>query len=207
MTGIACILVLSLFFMSPQFTCLFYIVAVYYFYLHYKQSHLLFYFFFEISDVSYNLTSFPPEVHGWWIDWFKNIIECLWHLPKYSCCSYSIWKNIDKNLCPFFRIFFLDDNESLCGVTHTVSPLYRTFRLWTFKDVSVRAASVGPEWNCSLPYISVAMVLQLYHLPLPPRPPARNSSCFFSWRLPLYASCCAGPVHFSRSCTLWLEMF
>ena len=60
--------------------------------LTYKQSHLLFYFFIEISDFSYNLTSFPSEVHGWWIDWFKNIIECLLHLPKYSYYNCSIWK-------------------------------------------------------------------------------------------------------------------
>ena len=43
---------------------------------------------------------------------------------------------------------------------------------------------------------------RLDHLPPPLPPPASNSSCLFTWRQPLYASCCSVLLYFSRYCSV-----
>ena len=48
---------------------------------------------------------------------------------------------------------------------------------------------------------------QLYHLPPPLPLPVSNSSCLFTRCQPLYASCCAVLLYFTRYCTVRLKIF
>ena len=81
-------------------------------------------------------------------------------------------------------------------------PYLRTFQLRTFKDANVHSINIRCEWNCTL-----LMTLQLYHLPAPLPPPVGNSSCLLTRCQPLYDSCCAVLLYFSRSCIVRIKMF
>ena len=83
---------------------------------------------------------------------------------------------------------------------NTVTPLLQSFKLRTFKDVSVRLV---PARNPNLYHLQRAwvksqlalrllllMIFQLYHLSLPLSLPVSNSSCLLTGCQPGYASCC-----------------
>ena len=56
-------------------------------------------------------------------------------------------------------------------------------------------------------YFLLLMTLQVNHLPPPLPPPLSNSSCLFTPCQPLYASCSAILLYFSRYCTVRFKMF
>ena len=119
------------------------------------------------------------------------------------------------------QMLFSSQNSTTWGLTNQHSPQRSSSNCSVLGPKDPRMRNTWPQLQSrELVHVSgihchmqlallllLLTILQLYRLPPPLPPPVSNSSCLFTQCQPLYASCCAVLLYFSRYCTVRLKMF